>query len=109
MESEYEMRKRAVFDGMSQRGQQRILRMGYENWDPFQEPKDPRDQIRNPTVIRAGAALQEFLKTHPQYREANTFHREVVELCRSFLRGEQRARMIFDFCNWYQKIEQNSE
>ena len=46
-DNEYEVKKRAIFDGMSKRGQQRILRLGYENWDPFQEPKDPREQIRS--------------------------------------------------------------
>ncbi len=47
---EYEIRKKAIFDTMSKRGQERILKMGYENWEPFQEPKDPRERISVPSL-----------------------------------------------------------
>ena len=53
-ENEYEMRKKAIFDTMSKRGQERILRIGYENWNPFQEPKDPRERIFSSVSLKAG-------------------------------------------------------
>ena len=33
-------RKRAIFDRMSARGQKAILKRGYDQLDPFQDPKD---------------------------------------------------------------------
>ncbi len=40
---EEEQRKKAIFDGMSPRLQSRILKKGYDIWDPFMEPNDPID------------------------------------------------------------------
>ena len=48
-ESEKEIRKQAIFDAMSARGQKYILKKGYDKWDPFQEPKDPIDIRRDKT------------------------------------------------------------
>ena len=37
-------KKKAVFDAMSPRRQKHILnKVGYDNWDPFEKPKDPID------------------------------------------------------------------
>ena len=36
-------RKQAIFDRMSPRRQKHILKLGFDKWDPFQEPKDPID------------------------------------------------------------------
>jgi len=38
---EEEKKKRAIFDGMSPKTQKRILKRGYEEWDPFMMPKEP--------------------------------------------------------------------
>jgi hypothetical protein len=100
-ESERERKKRAIFESMSKRGQQRILRLGYENWDPFQEPKDPREQIRGSKVLKANADVRQFLETHPQYGLGTPFYKDLVELCLGILRGESRSEVIFEFCNWY--------
>jgi hypothetical protein len=104
-DEEYERKKRAIFDAMSPRGQKRIMRLGYDNWDPFQEPKDPRERIRNPAAKRAADLMQDFLKAYPQYTESYTFHRDLMDLCRGVLRNDLRTQMIFDFCHWYRKKE----
>ena len=103
-EKEREERKKAIFDGMSKRGQERILRMGYENWDPFQEPKDPRERIFGATSVKAGAIVGEFYRLgHAGQEESVSLHKELFELCRGLLQGETRARVIFEFCSWYKE------
>jgi hypothetical protein len=98
---EAEQKKRAIFDGMSERGRQRVLRLGYDNWDPFQEPKDPREQIRGSLAVKVNELLNQFYAATPSNEEAKAFHRELTELCRGLLQEELRAQKIYQFCLWY--------
>ncbi len=102
-DEERELRKKAIFEGMGKRGQERILRIGYENWDPFEEPKDPRERIFSSASLRAGALIKEFYEFAENKEESVAIHRELFELCRGLLQDEPRAKVIFEFCNWLQK------
>lgn len=97
---EYERRKRAVFDGMSKKGQERILRRGYENWDPFLEPKDPRERIFSDASLQTTAWLKEFYESSEQNAESVAVHKELFELGRGLIKGETRAKALFRFCRW---------
>lgn len=108
-EQEYKARKKAIFDAMSKRGQQRILRMGYENWDPFQEPKDPRERIFSSASLRASTLVQEFLSSHGGHEESVALHKELFELGKGLLQGEARAQVISDFCIWFKEYREKVE
>ncbi len=97
---EYERKKRAIFEAMSKRGQARILKMGYDNWDPFQEPKDPRERIFAPSAQRATSMLHEFYTISPQREVAQSYHRELFDLLLRYLNGDVHARLIVTFCAW---------
>lgn len=100
---ERELKKKAIFDGMSKRGQERILRIGYDRWDPFEEPKDPRERIFGSASIKAGILVKEFFRTTGIKEESVAVHKELFELCRGLLQGEDRSKTIFEFCNWFAK------
>lgn len=102
-EEEREMKKRAIFDSMSKRGQERILRIGYENWDPFQEPKDPRERVFGAASAAANEVLKEFYRSKGGREESVVMHKELFELCRGLLQGEQRAKTILEFCAWFRQ------
>ena len=102
-DEEREFRKKAIFEGMGKRGQEHILRIGYENWDPFEEPKDPRERIFSTASLRAGALIKEFYEFSENKEESVAVHKELFELCRGLLQDEPRAKVIFEFCNWLQK------
>ena len=106
---EYEFRKKAIFDGMSKRGQERILRIGYENWDPFQEPKDPRERMFGSASLKAGALVHEYYQSAGEKEESVAVHKELFELCRGLIQGEGRARAIVDFCAWLRKRTGSTE
>ncbi len=106
---EYERRKRAIFESMSKRGQQRILKMGYDNWDPFIEPKDPRERLTSTPAQKANRILIEFYETGGMGELARSYHRDLFELTRGIIVGEARARVIFSFCEWYIKRYLNTE
>ena len=100
---EIEFRKKAIFDGMSKRGQERILRIGYENWDPFQEPKDPRERIYGSASLKAAALVKEFLQHHHANQVSPELFKDLFELCKGLLQDEARAQTILQFCVWYQQ------
>lgn len=102
--NEYEMRKKAIFDAMSKRGRERILRMGYENWEPFQEPKDPRERIFSSASVKSGELIKAFYAAHPSQERSVIMEKELFELCRGLLKGEARAQTVLAFCNWYKNI-----
>jgi hypothetical protein len=97
---EYEYRKKAIFDGMGKRGQERILRIGYENWDPFEVPKDPRERIFSSASLKSTALVREYLESAGIAGESVSVHKELFDLCRGLIQGERRAEIIVDFCAW---------
>ncbi len=97
---EYEFKKKAIFDGMSRRGQERVLKIGYENWDPFEKPKDPRERIFSSASVKAGALVREYYESAGGKEESVAVHRELFELCLGLLQGEGRAKTVVDFCAW---------
>ncbi len=100
---EAEQKKKAIFESMSRRGKERVLRIGYENWSPFADPKDPREQIRGAVALKADAVLRDFYASGHEREEARAFHFELLELTRGFMREDLRARTIFEFCAWYKE------
>ena len=100
---EYEFRKKAIFDGMAKRGRERILKIGYENWDPFEEPKDPRERIFSSESVMASALVQEYYKAAGDKQESVAVNKDLFDLCRGLLQGESRAKTIVDFCAWLKK------
>ncbi|SPF47682.1 conserved hypothetical protein [Syntrophobacter sp. SbD1] len=100
---EREQRKKAIFDGMGKRGQERILKIGYETWDPFQEPKDPRERIFGAASVKAGAFVREYYESVGGKEESVALHRELFELCLGLLQEDSRAGVIVDFCAWLRK------
>jgi hypothetical protein len=100
---EVEQKKKAIFDGMSKRGQERILRVGYDNWNPFQEPKDPRERIFSSASLKATAIVKEFYQSQAGREESVALHKELFDLCRGLLQDDARSRAIYEFCAWYKE------
>ncbi|HUT72753.1 MAG TPA: hypothetical protein VMW89_18950 [Desulfatiglandales bacterium] len=104
LDEEGERKKRAIFDSMSPKRRQRILeKIGYENWDPFQEPKDPIDLREQKTEQLALVLIQEFNSECGVEKRSNEYREAVKEICRGLIKGEERYKGIFDFCRWYGK------
>jgi hypothetical protein len=101
---EKEERKKAIFTTMSPRRQKHIIKLGYENWDPFQEPKDPID-IRGDKMRRTSHMLvREFLQSHADKKYGNEYARGVLDLCMGVINEDERYIGMFDFSCWYQEV-----
>ena len=106
---EQEERKKAIFNGMSARNKKKILDKGYENWDPFSEPKDPID-IRVDQGRRTAAELaRDFLQTRSHEGYSNDYGQGVREICTGMISGKDRYRAMYEFSCWYQRFLKNGE
>ncbi|MDA8140124.1 MAG: hypothetical protein M0036_15865 [Desulfobacteraceae bacterium] len=109
---EREERKRAIFDSMSARGQQRILKIGYENWDPFEEPKDPIDIRKDATKRTTQQLVRDFLQQCGHEKYSNAYGRGVLEIAIGIVNEDDRFIGMFEFAKWYVeqvKMAQQSE
>jgi hypothetical protein len=112
MTSEEERKKRELFESMSPRRQQRILKKGYDKWDPFLAPKEPpffnpEDRIR---VREAALRFEEFLlhKSREGGREeslSSAYAQGAREICFGLSKGDERFQGMRDFCLWLTKVE----
>jgi len=101
--AEVARRKQAVFDTMSQRRQQKILKRGYDKWDPFKEPSDPIDLRRDKTSRTTQQLIRAFLQSLPPDGYSNPYARGAFELCLGIINNDERFVGMFDFACWYQE------
>jgi hypothetical protein len=98
---EEEIRKRAIFDGLSLKRKEKILKRGYENWDPFAPPNDPIDLRRDSKKHTALMLTRKFLANCPQ-KDINTLYSQGVwEMCVGLMSGSDRYRGMYEFSCWY--------
>lgn len=99
--NESALRKKAIFDGMSARNQKRILKMGYEKWNPFEEPKDPIDIRRDATKRTTQQLVREFLQQCGHEDYSNAYGRGVLEMALGIVNEDDRFIGMFEFAAWY--------
>ncbi|MBW2409613.1 MAG: hypothetical protein JRF72_07420 [Deltaproteobacteria bacterium] len=101
---EAEKRKRAVFENMSPRRQKHILKKGYDQWDPFQEPKDPIDIRTDPTKRTTQMLVREFLQSRGSEKYSNSYGRGVLDLALGIVNKDDYFQGMFEFSCWYRDL-----
>lgn len=96
-----EDKKKAIFDSMGKRGQQQILKTGYEEWNPFQEPKDPIDIRKDKTRRTSQELIREFLSQIDHDDYSNTFAQGAFEMCLGIINNDEKINGMFAFAGWY--------
>ncbi|MCP3872377.1 MAG: hypothetical protein GY699_04370 [Desulfobacteraceae bacterium] len=99
-----EERKKVIFDAMGKRGQKQILKKGYEDWNPFQEPKDPIDIRKDKTKRTSQDLIREFLTSIDHDEYSNTYAQGAFEMCLGVINDEEKIRGMFDFACWYAEL-----
>lgn len=102
--SEEELRKKAIFDAMSPRRQKHIKKKGYDQWDPFIEPKDPIEIRKDKTKRTSRMLFNEFFHANPVENYSNEYGRGVLEICMGMVNEEERFRGMYDFVCWYREL-----
>jgi hypothetical protein len=101
---EIEKKKKMIFDAMGKRGQKQILKRGYEEWNPFAEPKDPIDIRKDKTKRTTQVLISEFLQqtSHDDY--SNEFAQGALDICLGIINKDERKRGMFEFSCWYKAL-----
>jgi hypothetical protein len=102
--AEVEMRKKAIFDGMSERRRKHIVKIGYDKWDPFIEPQDPIDIRKDKTRRTSQQLITEFLQSRKLDTYSNEYGRGAFEICLGIINEEQRFQGMYDFACWYKSL-----
>ena len=103
---EADQRKKAVFDCMSPRRRKFIRdKVGYDKWDPFQEPKDPIDIRKDETKRTTQQLVREFLQSRDEEGYSNAYSRGVLELALGIINNEERFIGMYEFAAWYQELK----
>jgi hypothetical protein len=96
------LRKKAIFDSLSARRRKYIERIGYEKWDPFEEPKDPIDIRRDATKRTTQQLVREFLQSRPADAPySNAYGQAVMEMAIGIVNDDERYQAMLEFANWY--------
>ena len=100
-----EERKRAIWDSMSERRKSRILKkITYEEWDPFQEPKDPIDIRKDKSKRTTQQLVREFLQTRPDGVHNNSYSGGALEMALGIVNDDERIKGMFEFAAWYVEL-----
>jgi len=97
-------RKQAIFDGMSPRARKRILRLGFDKWDPFEAPKDPIDIRRDRSKRTSQMLVREFLQSLPMEGYSNSYGRGVLEMAVGIINDDDRFIGMYEFAIWHQNL-----
>ena len=102
---EAERRKRAIYDSLSARRKKYIDRIGYDKWDPFEEPKDPIDIRRDTTQRTTQQLVREFLQSRPpEAPYSNAYGQAVMEMAIGIVNDDERYQAMLEFAAWYMAL-----
>lgn len=95
------IRKKAIYDSMSPRRQRHIEKKGYNNWDPFELPKDPIDIRKDKTKRTSQMLVREFLQSRSSNDYSNEYGRGVLDFCLGIINEDERYIGMLEFAGWY--------
>lgn len=101
-------KKRAIFESMSPRRRKHIeKKIGFEKWDPFQEPKDPIEIRKDKTKRTSKGLFQKFMYESEIENYSNSYGQGVLEMCIGLINDDEKVRGMYEFSVWYHRLLQN--
>ncbi|HDQ40853.1 MAG TPA: hypothetical protein ENN39_07500 [Desulfonatronum sp.] len=98
---EQELQKRQIYETLSQRARKYVDKVGYDAWDPFQQPNDPIDLRKFTTDRTARALAMAFLHQRQEEQYSNDYARAVLDISMGLMDNNERYRAMYEFCRWY--------
>ena len=96
--------KRAIYDRMSARGKKYVDSLGFDVWDPFQEPKEPLDIRKDVTKRTTQELVRRFLQEQAPEGAGNLYSQGVLDAALGIVNKDEKIRGMFEFCLWYDRL-----
>jgi len=96
-----EERKKAIYQSLSPRRKKFIDRIGYDEWDPFQEPNHPFEIRKDRTQRTASQLVEAFYRDREGEANSVAYRNGVQEMCMGIFNGDERCQGMYEFCQWY--------
>ncbi len=104
--AEQEAYKRQIYEKMRPSRRKFIDRLGYDNWDPFQEPNHPLDMRVDVGMRTTEQLLNAFLRSLGNEQVSNEYRKGALDSAIAVITKDEKYRGIFDFCLWYYELLQ---
>lgn len=101
---EQEELKQEIYNRLRPGRRKFIDKIGYENWDPFQAPKDPLDIRTDATRRTLQELLREFMQATNGTEKDQAWQAGAADCAMGIMRKDERYQGIFDFCLWYANL-----
>ena len=104
--TEQEALKRQIYEKMRPARRKFVDRIGYENWDPFQEPNHPLDMRVDAGMRTTEQLLQAFLHSLDGEAMSQAYRQGAIDCVMGVITKDEKYRGVFDFCLWYYELLQ---
>ncbi len=101
-----DQQKKFIYEKLSPRRKKFIDRIGFDKWDPFQEPKNPLEIRRDGTHRTSKELFRQFMYERPPRDYSNTYGQGVLEMCIGIINGQDKYRAMYEFSLWYSELLQ---
>ena len=98
--------KRVFYERMSPRRRKFVDRIGFDEWDPFEAPKEPMDIRKDVSQRTVQELVREFLQSVSQEMHGGEYARGATECAFGIVARQEKYRGILDFCIWYHELLQ---
>lgn len=106
---EEEEQKRFFYERMSPRRRRFIDRIGFDNWDPFEGPKEPMDIRTDITQRTVQELVRDFLHSVSQEMHGGEYSRGATDVALGIVAGQEKYKGVLDFCVWYHEMLQKEQ
>jgi len=103
---EEDEQKRLYYERMSPRRRRFVDRIGFENWDPFEAPKEPMDIRTDATQRTVQDLVRDFLQSVSLDMRGGEYARGATECAMGLVARQEKYLGILDFCVWYHETLQ---
>ncbi|MDL2207294.1 hypothetical protein LJC09_05375 [Desulfovibrio sp. OttesenSCG-928-F20] len=98
--------KRLFYERMSERRRRFVNRIGFENWDPFEAPKEPMDIRTDPTRRTVQDLVRDFMASVSHEMHGGEYARGATECAVGIVAKQEKYLGVLDFCVWYHQLLQ---
>lgn len=104
--SQEDEQKRLFYDRLSPRRRRFVDRIGFDNWDPFEAPKEPMDIRTDITRRTVQELVRDFLKSVSRDMQGGEYARGATECAMGLVARQEKYQGVLDFCVWYHELLQ---